>query len=55
MKERDGEGRWYPLLHFDLIYYISTYKREKVMIWGGYATGMTYVSGYFLGYISPYL
>ena len=32
MKEREGEGRWYPLLHFDTIYYISTYKREKVMI-----------------------
>ena len=32
MKEGDGEGRWHPLLHFDIIYYVSTYKPKKVMI-----------------------
>ena len=32
MKKREGEGRGTPILHFDLIYYKTTYKPEKAMI-----------------------
>ena len=31
-REREMEGKGTPILHFDLINHISTYKREKVMI-----------------------